>query len=78
VLHVRTNRSATPFGLWHAKPRANDFNAVGAEDVVKTRGEFLIPIANAVCLDEFAPRHFPPLPHRSKTRGAQPRAHGGR
>jgi hypothetical protein len=32
--------------LWRAARRPNDLHAVASEDVVKTIGEFLIPIAN--------------------------------
>ena len=32
--------------LWRATRRPNDLRAVASEDVVKTIGEFLIPIAN--------------------------------
>jgi hypothetical protein len=35
-----------PAGLWRAKRRTNDLNPVASEHVVKTVGEFLIPIAN--------------------------------
>src|SRR5262245_39826642 len=35
-----------PIRLWRAKRRTNDLNVVTSEHVVKTRGEFLIPIAN--------------------------------
>ena len=47
---LRTGCAHEPLGnpirLWRAKRGTNDFNVVASEDVVKTRGEFLIPIAN--------------------------------
>ena len=36
----------TRVGLWRAERRANDVNPVASEHVIKTLGEFLIPIAN--------------------------------
>jgi len=47
---LRTSCAHEPLGnpirLWRAKRSTNDFNVVASEDVVKTRGEFLIPITN--------------------------------
>ena len=47
---LRTGCAHEPLGhpirLWRLKRGTNDLNVVASEDVVKTIGEFVIPIAN--------------------------------
>ena len=71
-----------PVGLWRAKRRTNDLNPVTAEHVVKTVGEFVVPIANQKS-DRFralrqGPRQLPSLlddPWRVRIRCATGHTH---
>ena len=79
---MRTNRSAAPLPLWRAERRANDRIPVASKHVIKTVGEFLIPITNQKphrfrALDQ-GPRQLPSLlddPWRGRTRRATGEMH---